>query len=91
MLHSVRLERWPENIRIPEDLQNRLRYDAATHRVAFDGFMSKIDFDRLLQASSDWGYKRALEELFRLCVPEESGPPKKRFHLPFFKHAVESN
>jgi hypothetical protein len=33
--------------------------------------MSKIEFDRLWLVSDDWGYRRALEELFRLCDLDE--------------------
>jgi hypothetical protein len=32
--------------------------------------MSKSEFDRLCLLSDDWGYRRPLEDLFRLCTPE---------------------
>ena len=33
--------------------------------------MSKTDFDRLCQLTNDWAFRRTLEELFRLCIPED--------------------
>ena len=36
--------------------------------------MSKAEFDRLCQLSGDWGYRRPLEDLFRLCTPEAERP-----------------
>jgi hypothetical protein len=68
--HGVRLERWPSGVAIPEALADRFRYDEGTHRLVYGGFMSKMDFDRLNQLCDDWGYRRALEELFREATVE---------------------
>jgi hypothetical protein len=72
--HFVPLERLPDGLTFPSDLGDRIRYDAEGKRLVFEGFMSKADFDRLCQCQSgggDWAYRRALEDLFRLCTPEE--------------------
>jgi hypothetical protein len=49
----------------------RIRYDPIRRRLVFLGFMSKSEFDRLNRVSDDWEYRRKLEDLFRLCIPEE--------------------
>jgi hypothetical protein len=36
--------------------------------------MSKSEFDRLCNLSDDWSYRRPLEDLFRLCTPEQPRP-----------------
>jgi hypothetical protein len=38
--------------------------------------MSKTAFDRLCQLSNDWAFRRTLEELFRLSIPEDTSRPK---------------
>jgi hypothetical protein len=76
MDHFVTLERLPDGLTFPPDLGDRISYDPATRRLAYRGFMSKAEFDRLCQLSNDWGYRRPLEELFRLCVPPEPTPPR---------------
>jgi hypothetical protein len=68
---SVSLEKFPTGVEFPADLSLRIRYDPVRHRLVHIGFMSKIEFDRLWTVSDDWGYRRALEELFRLCTDEE--------------------
>ena len=32
--------------------------------------MSKSEFDQLSSLTSDWRFRRTLEDLFRLCTPE---------------------
>jgi hypothetical protein len=32
--------------------------------------MSKADFDQISQLTTDWKFRRTLEELFRICTPE---------------------
>ena len=70
----VKLDRLPDGLQFPPDLKDRIRYDAESRRLVHRGFMSKADFDRLSRLSDDWGYRRQLEELFRLCGPEEPRP-----------------
>jgi hypothetical protein len=69
--HFVRMASLPPGLVFPPDLSDRIRYDAGSQRLIHRGFMSKADFDRLCRLSDDWGYRRALEDLFRLCAPEE--------------------
>jgi hypothetical protein len=75
MEHFVRLDHLPDDVKFPSELSDRIRYDAQEHRLVFQGFMSKADFDRLIGVHSDWAVRRALEDLFRLCTPEEPAKP----------------
>ncbi|MBX6314931.1 MAG: hypothetical protein IRY99_18740 [Isosphaeraceae bacterium] len=75
MEHFVTLDKLPQGLEFPASLADRIRYDPATRRLIFQGFMSKAEFDRLCRLSDDWGYRRTLEELFRLCTPEEPSRP----------------
>jgi hypothetical protein len=72
--HSVPMVRLPEELSFPAGLAERIHFDAERGQLVFRGFMSKADFDRLCRLSDDWGYLRPLEELFRLCVPEDDAP-----------------
>jgi hypothetical protein len=74
MDHFVKLERLPEGIEFPPHLSERIHFDASARRLVYRGYMSKADFDRLCQLSNDWAFRRTLEELFRLCIPE---PPSR--------------
>lgn len=74
MDHFVTLDRLPEGIVFPPDLDGRIGFDAAARRLWFRGFMSKAAFDRLYLLGDDWGYRRALEGLFQLSTPEEETP-----------------
>jgi len=78
MDHSVPLASLPEDLTFPADLQDRLRHDAGRRTLSFRGFMSKAEFDRLSRLSDDWGYRRSLEELFRLCAFEPETRPVNR-------------
>ena len=74
MDHFVKLDRLPDGYEFPADLKDRIFFDAAAHKLIFRGYMSKADFDRLCQPTRDWGFRRALEDLFRECVPEVASP-----------------
>jgi hypothetical protein len=79
MDHFVKLDRLPDGYEFPPDLRDRISFDAQEHKLLFRGYMSKEDFDRLSQLTRDWGYRRALEDLFRECVPEADPlPPRSR-------------
>jgi hypothetical protein len=82
--HFVTLAILPENFQIPTAYTDRFRFDPATHRLVYRGFMSKVDFDRLCGLSDDWGYRRQLEELFRQCTLEDPSRPRglRRFLSP---------
>lgn len=87
--HATRLERRPPGLEFPPSLADRMSYDEATHRLVFRGFMSKADFDRLLQLSDDWSYRRALEDLFREATPEsEDEEDRPRRGLAGFLHGI---
>ena len=72
MDHFVKMDRLPERLEFPLELKDRIHYDPIARRLIFRGYMSKTDFDRLSQLSTDWNFRRSLEELFRLSIPEES-------------------
>jgi hypothetical protein len=74
----VRLDRLPDGLEFPADLLDRLAYDEGRKQLSFRGFMSKADFDRLSRLSEDWSYRRALEELLRLCPLEPETLSKNR-------------
>lgn len=64
MENSVRLDRLPDGLRFPEDLKDRISYDASRQQLVFRGFMSKVTFDRLERLSADLDYQRGIEALF---------------------------
>jgi hypothetical protein len=72
MIRAVAVDRLPEGLSFPGDLQRRIHYDARQHRLAFEGFMSKATFDRLYRLTDDREYRRALEELFQVCTYDDS-------------------
>jgi hypothetical protein len=72
--HFVKLDRLPDGYEFPPELGDRITFDAKTHKLVFRGYMSKADFDRLCQPTRDWGFRRALEDLFRLSIPEVEPP-----------------
>ncbi|HZW30848.1 MAG TPA: hypothetical protein VFF52_09090 [Isosphaeraceae bacterium] len=76
MDHFVKLDRLPDGYDFPADLKDRIWFDAAAHKLGYHGYMSKADFDRLSQPTRDWGFRRALEDLFRQCVPEVGSAPQ---------------
>jgi hypothetical protein len=71
MDHFVKLDKLPDGYQFPPDLQDRMFFDPEAHKLVFRGYMSKGEFDRLSQLTRDWGFRRSLEELFRLCIPED--------------------
>lgn len=83
MDHSVPLASLPDGLKFPPELQDRIRHDAARATLSFRGFMSKAEFDRLSRLHDDWGYRRSLEELFRLCSYEPEARPVNRFASVF--------
>ncbi|HUG71566.1 MAG TPA: hypothetical protein VMM76_27730 [Pirellulaceae bacterium] len=74
MLRSVKLDRLPDDLSFPEKLVDRISYDASSRELRFHGFMSKVDFDKLVHLHNDIDYQRALERLFQICTfePEPS-------------------
>jgi hypothetical protein len=74
MDHFVKLDRMPEGFDFPPELKDRIAFDDKRHELVFHGYMSKTEFDRLCQLTQDWKFRRTLEELFCLCVPDEAPP-----------------
>mgnify|MGYP006276484743 CR=1 FL=1 len=71
---ATKLERWPETIDVPERLRARLKYDARSKQLTYDGFMTKTAFDSLTQSSGDLEYRRAIERLFILSSQQGAAP-----------------
>ena len=79
MIHHVSLSELPADLQVPEELTERFWYDTERRQLCFEGFMSKCSYDKLGKLSRDEKYQRALEELFRICVPDEiDRSPRKR-------------
>ena len=76
MDHFVKLDRLPDGYEFPAELKDRISFDPAAHKLVYRGYMSKADFDQLCQPTRDWGFRRALEDLFRECVPEAGPAPQ---------------
>lgn len=70
-IHKVPLSGLPADLHVPDELQNRFWFDAERKLLCYDGFMSKSTYDRLEALSRDRLYQSALEELFRISVPED--------------------
>jgi len=87
MDHSVPMERLPDGLTFPPLFAERLRYDAASRTLSFQGFMSKAEFDQLSRLHDDWGYRRSLEELFRRCTLEPEYQPPNRLSS-FFNRLI---
>lgn len=70
------LKRLPDDLRLPEDLPEPLRYDAASRQLQYRGYMGKDSYDFLRSLHRDVEYQRALETLFResstAFVPKEA-------------------
>ena len=71
MIHQVPLNDAPSDLEVPDELKERFWYDAQQKRLCFDGFMSKATFDRLDELSTDGHYQHALNDLFRISIPEQ--------------------
>jgi hypothetical protein len=75
MDHFVKLDRLPDGFAFPADLKDRIHFDAEAHKLIFRGYMSKAEFDHLSGLTTDWKFRRTLEDLFRLCIPEQAPTP----------------
>jgi len=76
MDHFVKIDRIPDGFEFPAEIQDRIHFDAEHHQLVFHGYMSKTEFDHMCQRTTDWKFRRTLEELFCECVPEESVQPR---------------
>ena len=77
MTRSVPLDQLPAGLEFPADIQHRIRFDSSRRQLAFDGFMSKTDFDRLARLHRDIQYQRAIEQLFRICTIDTPSSARK--------------
>ena len=75
MDHFVNIERLPDGLEFPPDLRERIYFDAERKKLVCRGYMSKSDFDRISQLTRDWGFRRKLEELFRMSVMHRTERP----------------
>lgn len=76
MVHAVHLDRLPDDLQFPAELKTKISYEPNLKQLQFEGFMSKTDFDKLLQLHNDLAYQRSLEHLFQICTfPDASQPP----------------
>jgi hypothetical protein len=81
--HTITIDRLPDGFSFPPEFEGRLRHDPSRRTLTFRGFMSKAEFDRLSRLQDDWGYRRAIEELFRLCTLEPELAPTNRLASVF--------
>ncbi len=84
MDHFVTLNKLPAGVEFPAELRDKIQYDETSHRLVFHGFMSKAEFDRLCSLSDDWGYRRPLEDLFRISMIPAPRPKGLRGLLSAF-------
>jgi hypothetical protein len=81
MDHQVPLREIPPELAVPDELKQRFRYDDQRKRLCFDGFMSKAVFDRLEKLDADSDFQHALDELFRISTPEDSGEGRQQTRI----------
>ncbi len=74
MIHYIAFETPPKDFRIPEQFKDRFWYDEERRSLAYEGVMYKLTFDKIQALHSSYDYQRAVEELFRVAVPEEDQP-----------------
>jgi hypothetical protein len=68
MIRSVHLDRLPDGLEFPHELQAKVAYDSDRRQLRFEGFMSKTDFDKLVRLHNDLAYQRSLQQLFQTCT-----------------------
>lgn len=90
MIRYVPLESPPDRLDIPADLSERFWYDGSGKRLALEGPMYKTVYDRLRVLSQDRDYLVALDQLFRISVPdhaaEESRGPRRLVVTVIVRH-----
>lgn len=81
MEHSVRVPSIPSNIEFPDNLQGRIRFDAAHHHLEFRGFMSKSEYDQLLRLSQDVNYQNAIVKPFQFSTVPDAPQLRRCGHV----------
>ena len=74
----VPLDHLPDGLRFPPEFEGLISFDPERRRLVYRGFMSKGDYDTLFRLSTDWPYRRALEDLFRRCTADTSDGAHRR-------------
>jgi hypothetical protein len=67
MIRSVPLQHLPDGLQFPPELSHRIAYDAQQRKLAYEGYMSKTHFDKLIHLDKSDEYRRAIEQLFQIC------------------------
>ncbi len=62
---SEKLENPPKEVKFPDDLKDKIRYDSSTRLLIFKGAMSEGEKNKLLGLSEDGQYKEAIKALFQ--------------------------
>lgn len=62
---SVNLATLPAEVTFPDDIKDKIRYDAPQHLLIFKWVMSSEEKAALLKLSTDVSYKNAIEALFQ--------------------------
>ena len=70
MDHFVSLDRLPDGLEFPERVRDRISYDPTRKALVYHGPMSRSHYALLWSLSSDWGYRGAVEALFRKANSE---------------------
>ncbi len=73
--NSEPLNELPREIQFPEELAERIRYDAQRKLLIFRGAMTEEERDRLLSLSEDTAYREAIKKLF---FASQKNPPLLR-------------
>jgi hypothetical protein len=82
MDHFVHLERLPDGLAFPSEMEGRIEYDASRQTLIHCGPMSKCAFDRLFKLHNDSEYRRAVESLFQKATFEAEDDMHARTEVP---------
>lgn len=81
MIHSVPLNSIPADLRVPDEVKQRFWYDAEQKQLCFDGFMGSAMLDELEHLHIDSDYRRAVNDLFHISVPEDNSSGQRTLKL----------
>lgn len=70
--YGVKLSALPAGVQIPENLKEKLRYDAATQTLFVKDHLTATEKEELLKLSEDKSYRRAVQGLYEYNQPEET-------------------
>jgi hypothetical protein len=72
MVHYSKLRKLPVGLKLPTDLADHIFFDAQKKRLSFKGFMSKSQYDRLMQLDADRDYQEAVNRFFQLSAEDDN-------------------